>query len=146
MNLWERIRSSSLSLSVGTVSKCGSRGMAHIALINVVRMPIPITDSKMRVIAVAAGSPAQDPTWVGTHKGAAQVIDESRGKLSFSPKDVFHRRCDDPSKAVGASFGGGQKVSLHLLYLTPIFTMPLGSGNASAIRHQHRCLRKPTEQ
>ena len=118
MNSWERIRSSSLNLSVGTVGKCGSRGMTGIILIDVVRTPIPITDSKMRVIAVAAGSPAQDPTWVGTHKGAAQVIDESRDKLSFSPKDVFHRRCDDPSKAVGASFGGGQKVSLHLLQLT----------------------------
>jgi hypothetical protein len=118
MNSWERIHSSSLSLSVGTVSKYGSQGMTGIVLIDVVRTPIPITDSKMRVIAVAAGSPAQDPTWVGTHKGAAQVIDESRDKLSFSPKDVFHRRCDDPSKAVGASFGGGQKVSLHLLQLT----------------------------
>ena len=92
--------------------------MTRIALIDVVRMPIPITDSKMRVITIAAGSPAQDPTWVGTHKGAAQVIDESRDKLSFSPKDVFHHRCDDPSKAIGASFGGGQKVSLHLLQLT----------------------------
>ena len=46
------------------------------------------------------------------------MIDESRDKLSFSPTDVFHRRCDDPSKAVGVSFGGGQKVSLHLLQLT----------------------------
>ena len=118
MNSWERIRSSSLSLSVGTVSKCGLRGMTRTALIDTVRVPIPITDSKMRVIAVAAGSPAQDPTWVSTHKGAARVIDESREKLSFSPKDVFHRRCDDPSKAVGASYGGGQEVSLHLLQLT----------------------------
>jgi hypothetical protein len=92
--------------------------MTRIALIDVVRTPIPITDSKMRVIAVAAGSPAQDPTWADTHKGAAQVIDESQDKLSFSPKDVFHRRCDDPSKAVRVSFGGGQKVSLHLLQLT----------------------------
>jgi hypothetical protein len=91
---------------------------------DVVRTQIPITDSKTRVIAVAAGSPAQDPMWVGTHKGAAQVIDESREKLSFSPKDVFHRCCNDPLKAVGASFGGGQKVSLHLLQLTLYLLWP----------------------
>ena len=31
--------------------------------------------------------------------------------MRFDKKDVNHRRMDDPSKAVGASFGGGQKVS-----------------------------------
>jgi hypothetical protein len=38
--------------------------------------------------------------------------------MSFSSKDVLHRRCDDPSKAVGASYGGGQKVPGMLLQCT----------------------------
>jgi hypothetical protein len=76
----------------------------------------------MRVIALAAGHP-EDPTWGGVHERVAQSIDEARDKLSLSPKDVLHRRCDDPSKAVGASFGGGQKVNSHLILITPTFTM-----------------------
>jgi hypothetical protein len=34
--------------------------------------------------------------------------------MKFGKKDVNHRRMDDPSKAVGISFGGGQKVSNFL--------------------------------
>lgn len=93
-------------------------------------MATPITDFETRVIPVAAGCPAQDPTWDGTHKGASWVIDKARDKMFFSSKDVLHHRCDDLSKAVGASFDGGQKVSLHLILITPIFTMSLGSRNA----------------
>jgi hypothetical protein len=133
--LWDQIRTSSLSWSVGTVGVYGFVWCGYIALISIVRTPTPIVDSKMRVIAVAAGHPG-DPTWDGTHKGAAQTIDKARGKLSFSPKDVLHRRCDDPSKAVGASFGGGQKVSSCLLAVTPVLIIAfLGSGNASSLCH-----------
>jgi hypothetical protein len=108
--------------------------MGDLALIAVVRAPTPITDSKMRVVAIAAGHP-EDPTWDCTHKGAAQAIDEARDKMSFSPKDVLHRRCDDPSKAVGVSFGGGQKVSLRLLPIMPALIAALGSRNSSPKCH-----------
>jgi hypothetical protein len=123
-----------------------SQCMVYIKLNNFVRTPIPITDSKTRVIAVGAGRPAKDPTWDPMCNRATQAINGARDEMSFSLKDVLHRRCDDPSKAVGASFGGGQKVIPYLLPATPIPTIILGSGNASAIRHQCGCLREPAKQ
>jgi hypothetical protein len=43
------------------------------------------------------------------------AVDKARDRMHFSSKDVFHRRCDDPSKAVGDSFGGGQKASCFVM-------------------------------
>ena len=74
---------------------------------------IPIIDLKERVIGLCAGRP-DDASWDALHVRVANKVDEARDQMQFSSKDVFHRRCDDPSKAVGDSFGGGQKESYFI--------------------------------
>ena len=77
------------------------------------RTATPITDGKSRVIGVCAGRP-DDPLWDPLHKRVAKEVDTARDRMNFGPKDVNHRRMADPSKAVGNSFGGGQKVCLAI--------------------------------
>ncbi|KAH9920397.1 uncharacterized protein B0H18DRAFT_1121990 [Fomitopsis serialis] len=79
------------------------------------RTPRPITDESGRVIAVLSGAP-NDPAWTGVHTGAAAAISEARTKLSFSRKDVVHRRGNFPALAVGISYGGGQKQPANLVH------------------------------
>ena len=73
------------------------------------RTATPIIDSKSRVIGVCAGCP-DDPSWDPLHKRVAKEVDAARDRMNFESKDVNHRRMANPSKAVGNSFGGGQKV------------------------------------
>jgi hypothetical protein len=73
------------------------------------RTATPIIDGRSRVIGVCAGRP-DDPSWDPLHKRVAREVDTARNQMNFGPKDVNHRRMADPSKAVGDSFGGGQKV------------------------------------
>jgi len=97
------------------------------------RIPTPIADFQMRVITVAAGQPINDSTWDTTSKGAMQAINDAREDMLFLSKDVYHRRCDNPSKAVGASFGGGQKVPPYHPLILPILITSSGSRNACTV-------------
>jgi hypothetical protein len=55
------------------------------------------------------------------------MVDKACDWMSFSSKDVFHWRCNDPSKAVGDLFGGGQKESYFIqlkLQTNYVFQVP----------------------
>ena len=75
------------------------------------RTAAPITDGRDQVIGICAGRP-DDPLWDAVSNRAAHAIDAARDQMKFDKEDVYHRRMDDPSKAVGTSHGGGQKVCL----------------------------------
>lgn len=81
------------------------------------RSSAAITDDGDRVIGVLCGQP-EDPTWDKCHHNAAEAVKEAGDNLRFPRGADSHRRGDFPAVAVGASFGGGQRVSCLLLYRT----------------------------
>jgi len=76
-----------------------------------------ILDSKNRVIVALVGRPS-DPSWDQAVEDAAAVMaevqEEGLVEDSFPDKFLSHRRGEFVAFPVGVSFGGGQKVCLHL--------------------------------
>jgi hypothetical protein len=64
-----------------------------------------------------------DSSWDTVAKGVPLAIDTMRDLMNFGTKDVNHRRMDDPSKAVGVSFGGGQKVSRLVFFSNAVINL-----------------------
>ncbi len=73
------------------------------------REAIPVADDEGRVITVLAGQP-EDPDWESVHTSASDLLEQSRGKCTFSQKQWKHRRGCYSALSVGISFGGGQTV------------------------------------
>jgi hypothetical protein len=67
-------------------------------------------------IGICAGRP-DDPSCDALHKRVALEIDTIRSHMNFGTKDIYHRCMDNSSRAVGDSFGGGQKVSWWILII-----------------------------
>lgn len=86
----------------------------------ILRTATPILDSAGRVIGVCAGCP-NDTTWEGLQRDAAAAMEAALGQCDFSGEEVDHRRGQFPALAVGASFGGGQRVvwlgALPMIYI-----------------------------
>jgi hypothetical protein len=76
----------------------------------------PILDKGGRVIAVLAGRPksATEVSWHAVHDEAFQAMDRERKRASFTAGQSSHRRGEFFALSTGASFGGGQRVCLHL--------------------------------
>ena len=76
-----------------------------------------ILDRKQRVIVALVGRPS-DPTWDQAVYDAAAVMTEVQEagleEDCFPDKFLSHRRGEFVAFPVGVSFGGGQKVRLHL--------------------------------
>ncbi|TDL13952.1 hypothetical protein BD410DRAFT_817250 [Rickenella mellea] len=77
------------------------------------RTPKPLVDSENRVLGVLAGQP-KDEGWAGVATDAFDAIQDERGRMSFSDKQVNHRRGDFPAVGVGVSYGGGQRAPGNL--------------------------------
>ena len=71
-----------------------------------------LLDKHKRILAALAGRPSGDQTWDGVSTDATDAMQEARACLRFSPDNLDHRRGLHASLAVGASHGGGTKVSL----------------------------------
>jgi hypothetical protein len=73
-------------------------------------------DGSKRVIAVLAGRPADEAewSWKAVHDGAFQAMSKAKKSASFTAKQSSHRRGQYCALAIGSSFGGGQRASLHL--------------------------------
>lgn len=76
-----------------------------------------ILDRKQRVIVALVGRPS-DPSWDQAVEDAAAVMtevqEEGLEEDCFLEKFVSHHRGEFVAFPVGVSFGGGQKVCLHL--------------------------------
>ncbi|THU83783.1 hypothetical protein K435DRAFT_688889, partial [Dendrothele bispora CBS 962.96] len=70
--------------------------------------PCPILDSEDRVTAFLAGQP-RGQNWKGVVEEAASRIEETRGKVSFTKKQVEHGRGDFPAISAGFAHGGGRQ-------------------------------------
>jgi hypothetical protein len=73
----------------------------------------PILNAVGQVIAILAGRPKgeDDKTWQALHDDAYNAMETARGKVSFTKKQLSHRRGEFSALVTGVSFGGGQKVS-----------------------------------
>ncbi|THU78446.1 hypothetical protein K435DRAFT_700014, partial [Dendrothele bispora CBS 962.96] len=70
--------------------------------------PCPILDSENRVAAFLAGQP-RDESWDALVEEAALKVEEARGKILFTEKQLHHGRGDFPALSMGFAHGGGRK-------------------------------------
>ena len=68
-----------------------------------------------QVIAILAGRPGDESeaSWKELHDEAFHMMEEARTQASFPAKQTSHRRGQYAVLSTGASFGGGQRVSLR---------------------------------
>ncbi|KAK0220574.1 hypothetical protein IW262DRAFT_1272699 [Armillaria fumosa] len=95
------------------------------------REAIPVADDEGHVIAVLAGQP-EDPNWESVHTSVSDLLDQSRGKCTFSRKQRKHCRSCYSALSVGISFGGGQTVCILATLINHIAFIRL-AGFASGI-------------
>ena len=69
------------------------------------------------MIAVLAGRPGDESeaSWKELHDEAFHLMEKMRMQASFTKKQKSHRRGQYSVLSTGASFGGGQRVSLHFM-------------------------------
>ena len=84
-------------------------------------------------MAILAGKPANDETWMKAMDEATKVMMEKKGELRLlcnpckkkRPEDYckgcLNRRGDFKAMSVGLSYGGGQTVGLLIVYLATFF-------------------------
>ncbi|THU80180.1 hypothetical protein K435DRAFT_585990, partial [Dendrothele bispora CBS 962.96] len=70
--------------------------------------PCPILDSENRVAAFLAGRP-RDESWDVLVGEAALKVEEARGEISFTEKQLHHGRGDFPALSMGFAHGSGRK-------------------------------------
>ncbi|KAH7908186.1 hypothetical protein BJ138DRAFT_990643, partial [Hygrophoropsis aurantiaca] len=80
------------------------------------RNPRILLDGEGRGYAALAGRPKGDPSWDGVVGQAAAAMAAVRDGCRFNAKQSDHRRGSYPALAVGASFGGGQKMPGNLAH------------------------------
>ena len=73
------------------------------------------------VVGILLGRPWDVRGWGFVHNDALAVLKDAASHMTFTSKEMLHRRGSFPAIAHGLSFGGGQTVHSHaVLPLHPL--------------------------